>query len=359
MNMKTCRWCSQPIDASAQRCYHCGTWQRDGADREAIREAQILDRGFLYWAKFVAGALSIVAVIALAVGGFDIYRSSQQAKEAQLSARSSQSEAQEAANTAKYLAERTSTEARQLLIDAREKVDNVLAEGKVKLDLLQKQIADQDTNIARQRADLQEQIEFFTGRAQSVKSGDSLKNQGEAINALQGQIADLQRQIAAMQRQIDVIERAGPLGDAPPPVAQAKANMEKVHDFNEFLRIEQTAVKVTTQTSRQSYDVTFKLCSFIDGSCGADRLRDVFRVVYRFNKDWFSVPDVPVSNVANQFGYTVRVWGMTKVRACIFLSEAATVPIVRAAVMNLSGDPSYWGPDPSAKPSECAGLDSM
>jgi hypothetical protein len=39
------------------------------------------------------------------------------------------------------------------------------------------------------------------------------------------------------------------------------------------------------------FDITFSLCSFVDGACGDGRLDDVTRVIYRFDPRWFSVPD--------------------------------------------------------------------
>ncbi|TIL33921.1 hypothetical protein [Mesorhizobium sp.] len=348
MNTKPCRWCGQQIELSAQRCHHCKTWQRDGADREDVLEAQILDRGFLYWGKFVLGVAGLFALIALAAGGFDIYHASQQAKEAQLAARSAQSDAEESANAAKNQAERTALDADKLLREAGEKVERLMADGKQKLEGLEKQINTQNKEIERQRADVQQQIEFITGRARSIESGDSLKNQGETISVLQRQVAALQEQLA----------KSGSTTQS----GQTKNDMVKVGQLNQILRVEQTAAKVTgldAGGTRQSYDVTFRLCSFIDDSCGTQRLAEVFRVVYRFNERWFSVPDVSIVNVADQFKYTVRVWGVTKVSACIYLVDAPTVPIVRGALMNLSSEPRYWGLDPATTPSDCAGLDRV
>jgi hypothetical protein len=348
MDTKSCRWCGQQIELSAQRCHHCRTWQRDGADREDVREAQILDRGLLYWGKFVLSVAGLFVLIALAAGGFDIYHASQQAKEAQLAARSSQTDAEASANAAKNQAERTALDADKLLREADEKIETLLAEGKEKLDGLEQQIKEQNKEIERQRADIQQQIDFVTGRARSIESGDSLKNQGEAISVLQRQVAALQEQLAKST----TIAQGG----------QTKNDMVKLDQLNQILRVEQTAATVKgldAGGTRQSYDVTFRLCTFINGACGTQRLPEVFRVVYRFNEKWFSVPDVPIVNVADQFKYTVRVWGVTKVSACIYLVDASTVPIVRGGLMNLSSETRYWGPDPATTPSDCAGLDRV
>jgi hypothetical protein len=348
--MKPCRWCGQPIEPSALRCYHCRTWQRDGADHEDVREAQILDKGIIYWGKFMVLLTTLFVGAVLAAGGFDIFHAREGAREAQMAARTAQGDAEMAAKSAKNEAERVSLDARKLLDDAKDKVDKLLDEWRAKLAKLEQEVDKQKTQIEQQRADFQQQIEYITGRARSLDSslfGDSLKNQGEAISELQRQITALQEKLAAV----------GGIGQA----AQTPLSSDELAELDRILRIEQTASKVAgsgATGTRQSYDVAFSLCSFVDGACGDNRLSEVSRVIYRFDPKWFSVSDVPVASAANRFSYTLRVWGVTRVRACIFIRGMPDRQIVRVGAMSLGYEPTYWGPDPSAKPDACLGLNS-
>jgi hypothetical protein len=183
--MKPCRWCGQQIEPSALRCHHCRTWQHDGADREEIREAQILDRGIIYWGKFLSALVLIAGGVFLAFGNVDVNRARQQVWEALVAARTSQADA-----------ERSSLEAGKML-----------EEGKAKLANLEKE-------LDKQRKDVETQIEFITGRARSVqdydpsKFGDNLKNLGEAITVLQRQVASLQDRLLAVSAAGQAVENS-------------------------------------------------------------------------------------------------------------------------------------------------------
>lgn len=345
--MKPCRWCGQPIEPSAQRCHHCRTWQRDGADHEDVRKAQILDEGIIKWGKFVAGVATLFVVVAIAAGGYDIYGARTQAWEAQMRAQTSQGEA-----------ERASLSTSKLLDEAQRKIDNLLEDARAKLDKVEQRVDEQNAEIERRSAEFRQQIEYITGRAGSLPSedpaqvGDSLRNQGELISVLQRQVATLQEGLATIGGTDQAFQtKAAPLS------AEEWAELDKI------LLIEQSASKVAgtgTTGTRQSYDVVFRLCSFENDQCSSHRLNEVFRVIYRFDPKWFTAADVPVASDDNQFRYAVRVWGVTRVRACIFIRGAAHRPIVREAAMNLADDePTYWGPDPSAKPDACSGLSSF
>ena|SRR5262245_25715739 len=88
-----CRWCKRPIESSALKCHHCRTWQRDGADVEEVRKAQILDEGIIKWGKFLAGLGLVLAALILAAGGFDLYHAREAAVEAKIEAEKSKNEA--------------------------------------------------------------------------------------------------------------------------------------------------------------------------------------------------------------------------------------------------------------------------
>jgi polyhydroxyalkanoate synthesis regulator phasin len=218
---------------------------------------------------------------------------------------------------------------------------------------LQASFKDIATTEAQLSNQLQRQIEYITGRVRSFQSedpshyGDNLKNQGEAITALQRQVSALQEKLAAV----------GGSGQA----TQAPVSRDELAELDRILRIKQTASKVegTDATSaRQSYDVSFSLCSFVDGACGDSHLSDVSHVVYRFDPRWFSVPDASVISAVTRFSYVLRVWGVTQVRACIFIRGLADRPIIRVGYMSLASAPAYWGPDPSANPDQCSGLNN-
>lgn len=330
--MKPCRWCGQPIEPSAQKCHHCQTWQRDDADREA----QVLDKGTIQWGKLFLGFGAFLAAVVAAAGGFDLYHAHQHAWEAEMAARTSQVNAEASAKSAKNEAERSSLDARKLLDEAKAKV------------------ADLQKEVEKQLKSIGAQIEDVTGRARSLdeqsQNGDNLKNLGQAINVLQRQVTALQEKLAA----------GGGTGQA----AQTPLSPNEVAELDQILRIEQTASEIAGSDAtgtRQSYDVAFSLCSFIDGACGANRLSEVSRVVYRFDPKWFSVADVPVASAANRFSYKIRVWGVTRVRACIFIRGMPDRPIVRVGTISLANDPAhpaYWGPDPSPSVNECSNLNS-
>jgi hypothetical protein len=107
--------------------------------------------------------------------------------------------------------------------------------------------------------------------------------------------------------------------------------------------------------ARKSYDVTFSVCSSAGESCNDNHLNDVSHVVYRFDKRWFSVPDVTAANEGSGFSYTVRVWGITSVGACIFIKGAPDDPIARAGRIVLGADqPVFWGSETSDGANNCS-----
>lgn len=376
-----CRWCRQEIEETALRCHHCRTWQREGADREEVREAQILDKGIIYWGKFISAVLAAFVVIAIAAGGYDIYHAHQEAWEAQRAARESQDAAERSSRDASRLlddstaalndakaraadAERSSRDASNLLNDAKTRVadaDKLLTDGRAMLANLESevqahgaQIDQQHERLEEQARAIQDQYTALSGQARDIVeddelwSGDSLKNQGKLISVLQSQVARLQDRLAGVS-----------IGEPSPQTKVEPLSAEELTELNRILAIEQTSSMVPearSRSGRQGYDVTLRACAFVNGECDNRRLDQVVRVIYRFDPQWFSVANVPVSSSANNFSYGLRVWGSTKVQACIFVRGAPGEPIAREGRMDLSGRPTYWGPDHPADPDVCEGL---
>jgi hypothetical protein len=305
-----------------------------------VDEAQLINKNLILWGKIFLVVTVFLTGLALAFFGYDLKNAREAALTSEMEAHAFQIAAQGFAADAKDKAEHASLDSQKLLADTEKKNEEV----KKKID--------------DQRQYIDAQVVYITGRVGGVKGedysqlGDNLKNLGETIKALQTQVAELQKKAFVLTS-----PEAAPSQEKIEPLSP-----EEVTELDEILRIKQTASKaggLTLDGSRQSYDLSFTVCALVGGTCGDSRLDDVSRVVYRFDPHWFSVPNVPVADRSTQFKYGLRVWGVTRVRACIFLKRAPDRPIVRAGLMSLAEEPSYWDPELSATADRCANLNGL
>jgi hypothetical protein len=334
--MKCCRWCGEEIKPTALICKHCRSWQREDADKEAL----VFDKSFVRWGKVYLVVGGVVVAAFAAVFGFDLNKAREEASKSQTDARSSQLDAKSFATEAKVTAEQAKTSASQTYLDA----GKLYEETKAKIADIDAQVSKEKTKLESDIGKAEKDVETLAARIATLTngfpSGDSLVNQSSAITSLQQQVTQLQTTLSSQT----------------PVVASNSADLAKT------IEVKQTAVQVDGTVAGEharSFDVTFSVCSSVNDICGLDHLKDISRVVYRLDPRWFSVKDVPIVTRENGFQYRLRVWGSTRVRACIFLNGEPGRPVVRSGMIKFADEPSYWAADTAVDPADCVNLNGV
>ena len=144
--MKVCRFCREEIKDDAVKCRYCGsnlssdTVAQDSkipkVDLEPNQVLLVLDRGFLYFAKFVLGIVVVVLALATAYFGFDLNKAREDVDQAKKDVEQNTeemkkglAELQEAKKSVEAtLAKVTTTgdDAQKLLEEVRAKADQLL-----------------------------------------------------------------------------------------------------------------------------------------------------------------------------------------------------------------------------------------
>jgi hypothetical protein len=295
----------------------------------------IIDEGIIYFTKWFGAILGLFVAAGLAFYSYDAYNARNKAIEARDASQAARNDAEKARNEAQKI----SVEAQTWLDDVKARLGTKEIQVNKQVEVIEKKIiaiygTDVDISAIKDPVDVSTTIK------------DPIAN---SVLNLANSSRGIQANIDALDARVKVIElwrikQAGQLVQIP---------AGEQDELNQKLRIKQ--VPTTTSSlgtgNRASFDLSFTLCMQNETECNATGLQNVDKVVYHLDKRWFAVPKETRSNSTDQFAYELRVWGVTKITACIYL-KGQDRPIVRSGLMNLVA-PQYWGPEASAAADEC------
>jgi len=285
-----------------------------------------VDQGLIRFGKFAGALLGVFLVVGAALYGYDAQNAHKQAVEAQSAAQIAQNEAQKAQNAA----QKSALDMQQWLAEQ------------------QKTIGSRTTLVDHQIEALRLKIVQIFGRNIDISAdipdadGDSLINLARSGQGIQANVDALENRLSNLEFSVRQASRLG-----------LELSVETLDTLSRTLRVRQISSSVQGPTDvRKSYDLSFSLCVQDSDKCEQQGLDAVEKVIYRLDPRWFSSANETRISRADQFSFGVRVWGITKVAACIYLKGRAQ-PVVRAGLMSLT-EAQYWGPDSSVTPEVCA-----
>jgi hypothetical protein len=129
--------------------------------------------------------------------------------------------------------------------------------------------------------------------------------------------------------------------EAPPDVLSASKQSIPIGEADKNAVWIKQEPRKTTQPVRENdtrvyTELTFSV--YIDTSQAsrpsADIISQIERVVYKFDSRWFNPSEQRSTSLADNFSYSIRVWGSTNVKAEIYFRGVAD-PLVRSGRMNL------------------------
>lgn len=335
-----CDWCQTEILPGAKKCPHCGEWQRGAASPPPVREAQIIDKGLVFWFKTLVTVTAIFAGFFLAVLGLDLKQSSDALQKARQAADLTRAEIEATAQKAGA----TDAMIQKLQTDVSTRADTFTKD----LSRIAREAHGTSEQIRRELSDL-----IGDPLAEPEKGGFSLRSVADLVTKNQTDLAGLSERLDALERRLATSGETNSAPEAPPLSDTGLA------ELNARLSLLQTASEIDAPSgdgARRQFDVGLRLCA--TPTCDADDLGQIARVVYRFNQRWFAVPDVSVTDRRSNFAYSLRVWGSTTFAACIFAVGSPDRPIVRAGMMKLGDAPQRLGPDTALPAERCADLPS-
>jgi hypothetical protein len=192
--MAICPYCLESIKEHARKCPHC----QSSLDREAADSSNatfIVDKGFLYYAKFTAGLLAIFFVVGVYFYGYEL------------------KDAIKKASDAKDDVAKTETAVQKAELDIeKERVDfdkklNDLNEIAKKLETIQKDVEKQRDDVGQSARDVRESAEgVSTARNEVARLLESIRSsKAEAIQITaelrEGKLSVAGEVVASVQRQ--------------------------------------------------------------------------------------------------------------------------------------------------------------
>jgi hypothetical protein len=328
--MKICPSCGEQVQDTAVKCWHCHAMIPPAAEDDG-KVTLSLDKSLVLWSKFLIGLWTLFLVVGVMFYGYKLNEAYSKLSEAQLltqqalvAAQGAQLETQKARNDARADAQETKILADDLQAKSRQ-VDLDMATLREKL----KRVAGRDIDIL----------------SDQQQTGDNLVNLARSTQATQDSINRLEEKVASLAALVE-------------PSLSPVASPAVFDDLSQSLGIQQVATPAPIESApggRQAYDLVFTACVWEDKQCTARDFKAIDKVIYRLDPRWFSAPEETRINPSDQFKLELRVWGSTKVTACIFLNGNDR-PIVRSGRMDLH-QTLKWGPETAAEPDDCKQAD--
>jgi hypothetical protein len=222
---------------------------------------------------------------------------------------------------------------------------------------MQKWLAEQQKTIGSSTTDVDRQIKALRLKVQEIYGGnvdnpdtvgDSLINVARSGQGIQANVEQLAKRVEQLAKRVATLEgRNGRVSEL---------SSEAIDTLTRSLRVLQTSVPVPNDfagQTRKTYDLSFSLCTQTGDKCDEQGLDSVEKVIYRLDPRWFMNATETRINRADRFSFSIRVWGITKVTACIYVKGRPEQPIIRAAFMSLT-EPQYLGAELPVPPYDCA-----
>jgi hypothetical protein len=313
-----------------------------------------IDKGVIGLGKFLVAIVGLLIFIGLAFFAMDLKDALEKAAAAKSAATLAQLDAQKAqldAQRAQVGAEQSKIEAGKSKTEAEA---NVAATKKLSDELTQR--IDQTTPKLQQFDETIERINRINKKLAEICSGSSNlvapAEECASLDALAQNTVGNQAKVDGLDKRVSDLERQR-TGQLEVRAGQIEAISAEVRGrLNSDLRIREAAKPSgpVAAGGPTYYDLVFSVCIQNGTQCDSNGLENVERVSYYFDPRWFSPSVVTRDNRAEGFAYQLRVWGRTKVTACIYL-RGETRPVARSGTMSLVRGAAeggvIWAPEAS------------